>query len=68
MKTSCFLVIDSGGIDRMTKRLPVVGPYEFAVKVNLIVPDSVFRKTIPVVDVSVPETAVLYAEDIKADI
>lgn len=68
MKAGCYLILDANGVRRMTKRDPSIGPREIAVFVRLNIPDSVFYKYIPTVDVTIPEAAILQAADVEIEV
>jgi len=60
MKDSYHVVFNKGGITKLQKTLPKsLGPGEFALQVNLEVPDEVFATpTVPVTTITVDPTQV----------
>lgn len=60
MNRECFLIFTQSGIDRMTKTLPArLGAGQFAIRVELNVPDRFFAQPIPSVQLEIPESATL---------
>lgn len=62
MRDSCYLVFDRRGVRKMTKTAPDLSSGQYAVKVNVGVPDGLFDRTFPEVDIEVPEQAVIAPE------
>jgi hypothetical protein len=67
MKDVCYIIADSVGVLRMTKRAPSLGREEIAVKVSISIPDSAFRSPIVSASLDVPEERVVHP-DIEMDV
>lgn len=59
MKDVCYLVADSVGVVRMTKRAPVLGRREIGVMVRVTIPDSAFKAPYVQATLNVPEDSVI---------
>lgn len=59
MRDTCYLTLNSRGVVRMTKNPPSSKAGEVAVKVNVVVPDEVFRTPTAEATIEVPEYAVI---------
>lgn len=61
MKTVVYLVCNSRGVDRITKkRAPDLHGGEVAVKLTVNIPDKAFRTPFAEADLTIPETAVIH--------
>jgi len=58
-KMACWLVFNARGTVRASKRAPELKGGEYAIKIRLEVPDSVFLPDAATVDVKVPERAIV---------
>jgi hypothetical protein len=67
VKARLHLVFDANGVRRMVKNLPALRSGEFAVRVNVTVPDSFFARPLPVAEVVVPEGVPLQAVEVRID-
>lgn len=59
MKDKVFLVADSWGVLKLTKREPVLNRGEVAVRLTVTIPDAVFKNPIVDVSVDVPDDRVI---------
>lgn len=67
MKDTVFLVTDSSGVVRMTKRAPSLYRNEVAVRLTVQVPDSAYRSLQVSATLDVPEERVILPE-IEVDV
>lgn len=60
MKTTVYLVCNSRGVDRITKkREPDLHGGEVAIKLTLTIPDKAFRTPFAEATLDVPETSII---------
>lgn len=62
MNIKAFLIINDGGSIRVTKNRPYLNNNEISVLLNVDVPNRFFERMIPVVDIRLPEEAVIQPE------
>lgn len=59
MKDSVYIVSDAWGVQKMTRREPVLSRGEVAVRVTITVPDNCFKNPIINAALDVPEDRVI---------
>jgi hypothetical protein len=55
----CYLIFDRNGVQRMTKGEPGLSSGEFAVRVEIAVPHTLFKRKYPEAVIEVPESAMI---------
>lgn len=58
MKIQSYLVISSRGTLRMVKGRPALSNDEVAIQLNIDVPNSFFKRLIPVANLTIPDNAI----------
>jgi hypothetical protein len=59
MKAVCHLVFDKKGVVKVSKGTPSLRNGQYAVRLVVHLPDSLFKPDMPVVEVTVPERELL---------